>query len=217
MKSYAVDISKSASSATIIFEALRKAIIDGELQDRTPLRQDEIANMFGTSRIPVREAITMLEQQGLVTTQRYKGAVVAGLSRDDASEIFDFRALVEGAVVEDAVPKLSPDALTKARGFFEAFSTSSNPMEWGQLNREFHYELYQASGLNYHLQIINNALDRVDRYLRAQITMSDGKARANEEHAAILEACESGWASVAGDLTRAHILGAKNTLLAILK
>lgn len=217
MKSYAVDISKSASAATIVFEALRKAIIGGELEDGTPLRQDEIAKMFNTSRIPVREAITMLEQQGLVAKQRYRGAVVAGLSPDEASEVFDFRALVEGAVIENAVPKLTSQTLVNARRFFDAFSTSSDPMEWGPLNREFHYELYKASALNYHLQIINNALDRVDRYLRAQITMSDGKTRANDEHAAILEACENGQASLAGELTRAHILGAKTTLLALLK
>ncbi|MEP3296134.1 GntR family transcriptional regulator [Tateyamaria sp.] len=217
MKSYAVDISKSASAATIVFEALRQAIIDGELQDGMPLRQDEIAKTFNTSRIPVREAITMLEVQGFVSTQRFKGAVVAGLSRSDASEIFEFRALVEGTVIERAVSDISPEALARARGFFEAFSTSTDPMEWGNLNREFHYELYNASELSYHLKIINNSLDRVDRYLRAQITMTDGKARANEEHGAILEACEKGQASLASDLTKAHILGARDTLLEVLK
>ncbi|WP_412049510.1 GntR family transcriptional regulator [Hoeflea sp. Naph1] len=216
MKLNAVDISKSASAASIVFDALRTAIIDGELEDGAPLRQDEIAKLFNTSRIPVREAITMLEQQGLVVTRRYKGATVAGLSPDEASEIFDFRALLEGSVIEAAVPKMSRETLQSARACLEAFSQSSDPMSWGALNRKFHYELYKDSGLSYHLQIINNALDRIDRYLRAQILMSNGMERANAEHLAILAACESGRAKDAAELTRRHILGAKTTLLGAL-
>ena len=213
MKLNAVDISKSASAASIVFDALRTAIIDGELEDGAPLRQDEIAKLFHTSRIPVREAITMLEQQGLVVTRRYKGATVAGLSPDEASEIFDFRALLEGSVIEAAVPKMSRETLQSARACLEAFSQSSDPMNWGALNRKFHYELYKDSGLAYHLQIINNALDRIDRYLRAQILMSNGMERANAEHLDILAACEGGRAKDAAELTRRHILGAKTTLL----
>lgn len=209
----ATDISKTASAATIVFEALRQAIIQGEMKDGDPLRQDEIARLFNTSRIPVREAITMLEQQGLVKTQRYKGAVVAGLSPDEASEIFDFRALLEGTVIQAAVPRMTPDTKQAARDCLQAFSRSSDPMEWGTLNREFHYALYRDSAMPYHLQVISNALDRIDRYLRAQLVLSDGMARANAEHLAILEACEAGQAEQAAELTRQHILGAKAVLL----
>ena len=95
MKLESVDISKTASAATIVFEALKKAIIEGDLNEGDPLRQDEIAKLFNTSRIPVREAISRLDEHGLVKTQRYKGAVVSALSIDEAAEIFDFRALLE--------------------------------------------------------------------------------------------------------------------------
>ena len=117
-----INIAQTASAATIIYEALKKAIIEGQLEDGAPLRQDEIAKMFNTSRIPVREAITMLEQQGLVVTQRYKGAVVAGISPDEAAEIWDFRALVEGHVIEAAVPRMSEETLELARSYLTAFS-----------------------------------------------------------------------------------------------
>ena len=75
-----VDISRTVSAGGLVFEALRRAIIEGSLKDGDSLRQDEIARLFNTSRIPVREAITMLEQQGLVKNHRFKGAVVVGLS-----------------------------------------------------------------------------------------------------------------------------------------
>ncbi|MEC8042100.1 MAG: GntR family transcriptional regulator [Pseudomonadota bacterium] len=212
MKLKSVDISRTASAATIVFEALRKAIIEGELQDGEPLRQDEIARMFNTSRIPVREAISRLEEQGLVKSQRYKGAVVAGLSLEEASEVFDFRALVECEVIRRAVPQMSPSLLAEARAYCEEFAASPNPMDWGDLNRKFHGALYSACALPYHISVVDNAMDRIDRYLRAQLVLSDGMERANIEHLAILEACEKGDAERAAALTLAHIEGAKASL-----
>lgn len=212
MKLKSVDISQTASAATIVFEALRKAIIEGEMKDGEPLRQDEIAKIFNTSRIPVREAISRLEEQGLVKSQRYKGAVVAGLSIEEASEVFDFRALVEGEVIRRAVPLMSKDLLQEARSYCQAFASSPDPMAWGDLNRKFHWALYSASALPYHLSVVDNAMDRIDRYLRAQLVMSDGMERANREHLSILEACETGDAARAAELTRRHILGAKASL-----
>jgi len=217
LKLNSVDISRTASAATIVFEALRKAIIEGELKDGEPLRQDEIARMFNTSRIPVREAISRLEEQGLVKSQRYKGAVVAGLSLEEATEVFDFRALVECEVIRRAVPKMSKDLLAEARAYCEDFAASPNPMDWGDLNRKFHGALYSACALPYHISVVDNAMDRIDRYLRAQLVMSDGMERANIEHLSILEACEMGNADRAAALTLDHIEGAKASLAAHMK
>lgn len=217
MKLNSVDISRTASAATIVFEALRKAIIEGELKDGEPLRQDEIARMFNTSRIPVREAISRLEEQGLVKSQRYKGAVVAGLSLEEATEVFDFRALVECEVIRRAVPKMSKDLLAEARAYCEDFAASPNPMDWGDLNRKFHGALYSACALPYHISVVDNAMDRIDRYLRAQLVLSDGMERANIEHLSILEACEMGDADRAAALTLDHIEGAKASLAAHMK
>lgn len=213
MKLKAVDISRTASASTIVFDVLRKAIIEGELPEGTPLRQDEIAKMFNTSRIPVREAISRLEEQGLAKTQRYKGAVVAGLSADEAAEVFDLRALLEPEIIRDAVPRMSKEVLEKARKHCEDFSASPDPMKWGDLNRVFHATLYSASRLGYFIEISNNAMDRVDRYIRAQLVMSNGMDRAGLEHFAILEACEKGEAAHAAELLRDHVAGAKLSLL----
>ena len=169
--------------------------------------------MFNTSRIPVREAISRLEEHGLVKSQRYKGAVVSGLSAGEAGEIFDYRAILEPHIIRVAVPKMTPKALAEARSFCDAFAVSDDPMEWGDLNRKFHATLYNASGLTFHLEAVESALDRVDRYLRAQLVLSDGMARASDEHLRIQDACERGDADTAADLTHQHILGAKNSLL----
>lgn len=213
MKLKSVDISKTASASSIVFKALRKAIIEGEISEGEPLRQDEIAKLFNTSRIPVREAISRLEEQGLVKTQRYKGAIVSGLSAAEAEEIFDFRILIESEVMRRAVPKMSNEVLALAKENCEAFANSSNPMEWGELNREFHAALYDASELTYHLEVIHNAMDRVDPYLRAQLVLTDGMDKARREHLAIYEACANGDADKAASLTADHIRGAKDELI----
>ena len=213
MKLKPVDISKTASASSIVFEALRKAIVEGDLEVGQPLRQDDIARMFNTSRIPVREAISRLEEQGLVKTQRYRGAVVSGLSAEEAAEIFDLRALIEPEIIRRSVPLMTAQGLRRARGFCEDFSNSNDPMAWGDLNRDFHSELYAASGLKYHLDVVDNAMDRVDRYLRAQLVLSDGMERANREHLGMLEACEKRDADLAAMRTAEHIRGAKDSLL----
>jgi DNA-binding GntR family transcriptional regulator len=213
LKLKATDIGRSASAASIIFDSLRRAIIDGEMADGAPLRQDEIATAFNTSRIPVREALTRLEQQGLVENRRYRGAVVAGISAKEASEIFDFRCLLESEVVAASVPLITSRSLLEAREYCQAFIDCEEPMEWGELNRKFHNALYRDSGLGYHLKVIDNALDRIERYLRAQLLMTDGRRQANREHLQILAACEQGDVAGAALLTREHILGAKTALV----
>jgi DNA-binding GntR family transcriptional regulator len=214
MKLTSIDISKTASASEIVFDALKKAIIEGELEIGTQLKQDEIARLFNTSRIPVREAISRLEQQGLVKSQRYKGAVVSGLSVEEAEEIFQFRMLVEPEVMRRAVPKMSASVLKNAEIYCDQFSQSTDPMDWGDLNRKFHSALYNACELDYHLGAIDHAMDQIDRYLRAQLVLSDGIEHADKEHKAILQACKDGKADLAAKLTYQHIDGAKDSLLA---
>jgi DNA-binding GntR family transcriptional regulator len=213
MKIRSVDISQTASASSVIFDALRRAIIEGQLGVGQPLRQEEIARQFNASRIPVREALMRLEELGLVRTQRYKGAVVSGLAAEEAVEIFDFRTLIEPALIRRAVPSITPEDLGRARGFCLTFAASTNPMEWGDLNRAFHTSLYQSSGMTYHLEALDNALDRIDRYLRAQLVLSDGMSLAAREHMAILQACESGDAELAAELTERHIIDARASFL----
>ncbi len=217
MKLAAVDVRQAASAADIVYDALRKAIIEGDLAEGENLRQDQIAQMFNTSRIPVREALSRLEQHGLITTERYKGAVVAGLSIEEIDEIFEFRALVEAEVIRLAVPNLDKDTLAAASRYCAEFGQETDSARWGEINRSFHYSLYTASRRPYYLQIVQTSLDRIDRYLRAQLTLTNGMTRADREHQAILAACVDRDADLASRLTRDHVLNAGRSLVAFLK
>jgi DNA-binding GntR family transcriptional regulator len=209
-----VDISKTNSASKIIFTALRKAIIEGDIAVGTPLRQNEIARSFQTSRIPVREALSRLEEQGLIKTHRFKGSVVVGLSADEASEIFDLRALLEPEIIRGAVPRMTDVTKKIAMVHCNDFSNSSDPLAWGSLNRIYHDTLYTDSTQTFTKEIADKAMDRVDRYIRAVLLKGNGMEQAKREHLAILEACLSGDADSAADLLRDHILGAKKSLLA---
>lgn len=213
MKLKPVNIAQTASASSIVFDALRKAIIEGDLSDGEPLRQDEIAKLFNTSRIPVREAISRLEEQGLVKTVRYKGAVVSALSPEDLAEIFDFRAVVEPEIMRRAVPNLLAEDLEKARDCCDRFAASVDPHDWGDLNRDFHTALYAPAGLSFHTEVTQNAMDRVDRFLRFRLVTDNHKSQSDVEHRAILEACEARDAKRAAKLTRDHIQGTKAHLL----
>lgn len=213
----ATNLGAAASASDVIFGSLREAIVEGALQDGDLLRQDQIAIMFNVSRIPVREALARLEEQGLVTTQRYKGAVVSSLSLDEITEMFEFRALIEGEVIHHAVSSIRPETLTEARNYAEAFAREPDSGQWAQLNRLFHYTLYKDCNRPYHLQVISGALDKIGRYLRAQLVLTDGIARARREHEGILAAAIAHDADLATALTRAHILGASQSLIRFLE
>lgn len=216
MKFKAPNVRASASAADLIFEALREAIFTGEIEAGEHLRQDALADMFNTSRIPVREALSRLEQQGLVKTERYRGTTVTSLSVDEVREIFEFRALLEGEVIRYAVAKMDDATLDVARRACDAFATETDSAKYGELNRDFHYALYAKADRPYHLKVVNQALDRIESYLRAQLVLTDGMERARHEHLGILNACIERDAERAAHLTREHILGASASLIAFL-
>ncbi len=212
----AVDLSRTASSSDLIYGALRDAIVSGRLAEGQVLRQDSIARMFNVSRIPVREALGRLEAHGLAASARYKGVVVASMSPDEISEIFEFRAVLEPVVVERAVPRMSAADLARAQRACDAFAAGTDAARWGELNRDFHWSLYSHSGMPYHLSVVRNAMDRVERYVRSQLKLTSGMERARADHQAIMDACARRDAAAAAELTRQHILNAGTTLVAFI-
>jgi DNA-binding GntR family transcriptional regulator len=217
LRARAVAIGRQASSADLVYGALRDAIIRGELAEGEALRQGTIAEMFNVSRIPVREAMQRLEAQGLVISARFKGVVVASLSCDQIEEIFQFRALLEPAVIAMAVPKVTDATLQQAQALCHAFAAESDPARWGDLNRQFHTCLYGDCGKPFFLSVVDKTCDLVERYVRLVLYLTEGMRSAVAEHQAILDACKARDADAAAALTRDHIEGAARSLVACLR
>lgn len=206
------DLGAIPTASDVILKHLRTAIVTGALDEGAPIRQDEVAALFNVSKIPVREALKQLEAEGFVTFQRNRGAVVASLSEPEIVQIFEVRAILESNAARLGVPQMTADDLAEAKRRCMAFETEPDVSRWAELNWAFHESLYTAGNRPYLLRMIRSVNERVERYLRVQLTISGGHAIAAREHAQILEACSVRDGEKAAALVYDHILGACKSL-----
>jgi len=99
----------------LVLTSVREAILTAALPPGSRLRQEKLAEMFGTSRIPVREALRALEYEGLVSSIPYRGFTVTELDADDIEEVYDLRILLESHAIRLAVPLMTDDDLAAPR------------------------------------------------------------------------------------------------------
>lgn len=198
---------------------LRRRILSGELADGTPVRQDALAEDFGTSRIPIREALSRLEAEGLVASYPHRGYVVTALSRDEIKELFELRAMLEPALIEAAIPNMNENDFRVAEGILSEYASDLDSYDvhrWGELNTQYHLALYSASGRKRTIEIVRGLLVNTDRYTRVVITLDRGIEHAKEDHGGLLEYCRKGAINQAVALTRDHIQRAEAGLLRML-
>lgn len=173
---------------SIIEETLRSAILDGRLPCGTALRQQDLADLFGVSRMPVREALRQLEAQELLSVTTHKGAVVAPLIQGDATETYELRILLESEAMRQSVPLLTSTDHALAASFIEALETQHDYSEIGRLNRLFHMALYSKAPNQRLLRLVEGGLNEEERFLRFNLeAMGLGKL-SQEDHRAMLRA-----------------------------
>ncbi|WP_300452193.1 GntR family transcriptional regulator [Accumulibacter sp.] len=201
------------SASDHVAQTLKKAIVDGLLPAGELLRQDEIAAHFHVSKIPVREALKHLEAKGLVTFLRNRGAVVASLSAAEIDEYMEIRALLEARAAQLAVPLIGPSAIEQARCHLDEFGVATDAARWGELNWLFHSTLYAAAARPILLAEIRALYNKVERYVRALLSVTTEMPKTRNEHAEILDAFVRRDPDAAAELTRAHVLDAGASLV----
>ncbi len=203
-----------------VVDAVRARILSAELPEGTQLRQQSLAEELGVSRIPLREAFRRLEAEGLLTIVPHRGAVVSAPSLDEISELFDLRAMLEPDLVRRAIPYLTPAGLRETErilGDYTAAFERRDIAAWGTLNTQFHLSLYAPSGRVRSTALVHGLLDQTDRYTRMQLLLTSGQSRAQQEHAALLQACRDGDADQAATLVARHVREAGESLVAFLR
>ena len=134
------------SLSAAVLERLRESIISGEFHEGAQLRQDAIAAEFQVSRVPVREALTHLAAEGLITIVANRGAVVSALSPGEIAELFETRAVLECHMFRQAIPNFSAADFQRAEEILKEFEHSlekeSEMQRWGRMNWSFHSALY---------------------------------------------------------------------------
>ena len=203
-----------------VADRLRVAILGGEHAAGAQLRQDALAEAFGVSRIPVREALFQLDAEGLVRIVPHKGAIVTGLSMAEIDDVFDLRAMLEPRLLADAIPRMEQSDFARiegARRAFEAMAKSGETAGSGALNADFHMALYAPARLPKTASVVAGLLRTSERYTRLQLSSPRALAKAGREHRRLLAACRAGNADSAGALLAAHIEGVRADLEAVLR
>lgn len=194
--------------AAAVADSLKQQILNGELRPGVQLRQDALAEEFGISRIPIREALLQLEALNLVKIVPHRGAVVSGLSLEEVEDIFRLRVQLEPQLLVLSAPRLTDEDFHQLRAVLEAYGESLKSGEvqrWGELNRRFHFDLLRHADRPRALAIVSSLLQDCDRPTRLQLKASGEIARAQEEHTQILALCEAGAIDAAAHALRAHI------------
>jgi DNA-binding GntR family transcriptional regulator len=164
---------ENPTAQELVLASVRKAILSGVLQPNARLRQEELAEVFGTSRIPVREALRALEYEGLVTSQPHRGFTVTALDADDVEEVYDLRILLEGEAVRLALPNLTDIDLEELEVMFQAMQDARTPDEQLATRERFYHRLYSVTGRPRLVGQIMRLRQEVARVLRwATITHS---------------------------------------------
>nr|WP_222933512.1 GntR family transcriptional regulator [Pseudomonas fragi] len=171
---------------SVIEETLRNAILDGRLPCGTAIRQEALAQLFGVSRMPVREALRQLEAQGLLQVVQYKGAVVAPLIEDDSLETYELRQLLEAQALRLSVPLLSNEDFEEAEGYIEALEVETDFGKIGTLNRQFHQALYGKAQNKKLLALIEAGLIEEERFLRFNLEQMNLGKLCQDDHRALL-------------------------------
>ena len=202
-------------TADYVADALREAINNGDLEDGAVLNQAALAEHFGVSRVPVREAMRQLQAEGLIDTRAHRLAVVRALDLERIVEICDLRAVVEGFVIERAVPHVSPEDLSEARELIAQMEEEHDHAAWLALNARFHGILYEPSGAQTSLELIEQLRVRGERYVRLWSRGSGIHRRdeANAEHVEIVRLVEAGDAAAARVAVERHIAHTRERLI----
>ena len=194
------------SKVDTIIGLLRDAIVSGELPPNMALRQDPLAQRFGISKIPLREALARLEGEGFVVTHPGRGAFVTDLRAERIREIFQLRVVLETDLLAAAVPVMTPAALDEAARLIDLFDTAPTA-ELGQINWMIHSTLYSPSERELSLQMLQGLHTHAQRYVQLHMGAVDRERDTNAEHRAILAACRAGDTEGAVATLRDHLEG----------
>ena len=201
------------SATDHVLDEIRRAILAGRLPAGETLRQEDLAERLGVSRMPVREAIRRLHAEGLVEVLPSRRVRVAPLDRAEIEDIYDMRAALEPLAVRLAVPRLTKAQLRDAAHALEAADDEDDADTFGVRNAAFHLALMTPCERPRLLNGIASLLDLSDRYQRAALRDEEHNARVREEHAALLAAARAGDATTAADLPERHVRQAGARLL----
>lgn len=190
-----------------VFEVVRERIVDGSLPTGLPIRQDALAAELGVSKIPLREALARLEQEGLLSSHANRGYFVRPMSMEEVDEIYALRLAIEPAAAAYAAANADDAARAAAVQAFEALDNAAHSKlaEVAVCNREFHVALVRPGGRLLTTQLVERLSVIAERYVVAHLEPAGRESRAHKEHRMLLDAFLAGEGDRLDALLRQHI------------
>lgn len=189
-------------------ELIEERIVTGVYPPGTRLDEQELADTFGVSRTPVREALIQLASVGLIEIKPRRGATVPEVGADRVCEMFEVMAELEAMCGRLAARRITPaeqSALQEAHRACEAARDADTPDVYYQLNEIFHQRIYEASHNAFLIEQATALHRRLRPYRRLQLRVRNRMASSFNEHQAIVDSIIKGDSELAGAQLRAHV------------
>ena len=165
----------------VVFNTLREAILKGDLKPGERLMELQLAAKLGVSRTPIREAIRMLEQEGLAVTMPRKGAEVAKMTLKDMEDVLEIREALDELAVKIACDKISE------KEQFENSTKTGDVKMIAEMDVKFHDVIFESTGNPKLVTLLNNLREQIYRYRVEYIKNPDNYPVLIAEHNAIAE------------------------------
>lgn len=209
-------IEKNKSMREKVYDTLKQMIIDGVIKPGERIIETEYSNKFQISRTPIREAIRMLELEGLVESQTTGGVIVKTLTREEISEIYKIRIALESLIIEEIIKKINNQDIKKLEKVLKntkkAFEVKDIEKVFS-LFTKFNQILYDIASLPKVTGMINNINLYLKRFRKLSIDNPSRKEEAFEDHVQILEAIKNKELSTAISINRMHLEKSMNFIL----
>ena len=201
----------AVTAAQAVYEALRREILNLDLPPGTPLHRTALATKYGVSLTPLREAMAMLEQDGLVRIVPQSGTVVKRIDVPQLFETHFLRVAVETEVVRRLARQGGGEALRKARAILKMQEALAGDTEqvamFNDLDRSFHLALFAGLGMEGLHLMLHRRLGHLARCQRLDLPSEGKMASILAHHGAILDAIEAGDSEAATRAMREHLSG----------
>lgn len=200
----------------VVFRTLRQAILTGEMKPGERLLEIHLANKLGVSRTPIREAIRMLELEGLVIMVPRRGAQVAQITEKSMSDVLEVRCALDELAVELACERITDEEkseLVQACKAFERATVTGQVHVIAKADVDFHDIIFKAAGNPRLTQMINNLAEQMYRYRFEYIKDESLHQMLVEEHKHICESICNGDVATAKDAIRTHIENQEKSII----
>jgi DNA-binding GntR family transcriptional regulator len=190
-----------------VADELREAILTGGYPPGTRLRQEALADRYGASRVPVREALRILEADGLVTTVANAGAWIASLSLDECVELYQVRERIEPLLLRYSLPHLEDPSVERLAELAEQMRRTSDVEQFLALDREFHLGSYAGAGTSFLGPTVERLWNTTQHYRRAFTRLLDDDSHriVHDEHHMLVAAIRDRDSEEAERILLGHI------------